>query len=225
MNVNIAKSNAATNSTTAKQEKYEKKMAKYAANKARKEQKKKEKMDAQWEKMDAQWEKMDAQWDENFLEIFSDKEQFTNAYIHILAGINDLTKGEIDVYPFKAQALFINEKVDLAKRYMRVYQEMIYHEENQGNEYKRTFIRNTEALVYNIMWLDVCGNNKELLGPTGYDTLQSMVNNMIADFLDGLRKNPDYLKGAKSGVFVPKIVFEWLDRTTGSDFMRLNKVA
>ena len=203
---------------TAKQEKYEKKMAKYAANKSRKEQKEKEKMEAQWEKMEAQW-------DENFLELFSDKEHFTNAYIHILAGINDLTKGEIDAYPFEAQALFINKKVDLAKRYMRVYQEMMYHEENQGNEYKRTFIRNTEALVYNIMWLDVCGDNKELLGPTGYDTLQSMVNNMIADFLDGLRKNPDYLKGAKSGVFVPKIVFEWLDRTTGSDLMRLNKVA
>ena len=175
--------------------------------------------------MEAQWEKMEAQWDENFLELFSDKEHFTNAYIHILAGINDLTKGEIDAYPFEAQALFINKKVDLAKRYMRVYQEMMYHEENQSNEYKRTFIRNTEALVYNIMWLDVCGDNKELLGPTGYDTLQSMVNNMIADFLDGLRKNPDYLKGAKSGVFVPKIVFEWLDRTTGADFMRLNKVA
>ena len=217
MKINNTKPNTATGKT-AKQEKYEKKMAKYAANKSRKEQKEKEKMEAQWEKMEAQW-------DENFLELFSDKEYFTNAYIHILAGINDLTKGEIDAYPFEAQALFINKKVDLAKRYMRVYQEMMYHEENQSNEYKRTFIRNTEALVYNIMWLDVCGENKELLGPTGYDTLQSMVNNMIADFLDGLRKNPDYLKGAKSGVFVPKIVFEWLDRTTGSDFMRLNKVA
>lgn len=39
MNKNIAKSNAATGITTAKQERYEKKMAKYRANKARKEQK------------------------------------------------------------------------------------------------------------------------------------------------------------------------------------------
>ena len=44
MTENIAKSNAATNSTTAKQEKYEKKMAKYAANKLRKEQKENERM-------------------------------------------------------------------------------------------------------------------------------------------------------------------------------------
>ena len=39
MNKNIAKSNAATGITTAKQERYEKKIAKYRANKARKEQK------------------------------------------------------------------------------------------------------------------------------------------------------------------------------------------
>ena len=43
MNKNIAKSNAATGITTAKQERYEKKMAKYRANKARKEQMENEK--------------------------------------------------------------------------------------------------------------------------------------------------------------------------------------
>ena len=217
MGNNITNPNATTGKT-AKQEKYEKKMAKYAANKARKEQKEKEKMDAYWEK---KW----AEWDENFLKLFSDKEDFTDAYIHMLAGVNDLTKGVIDAYPFEAQALFINKKVDLAKRYMRVYQEMIDDEVNQSDVYKRTFIRNTEALVYNIMWLDVCSDNKELLGPTGYNTLQSQVNNMIVDFLDVLRKNPDYLKGAKREVFIPKIVFEWLDRTTSSNFMKLKKVA
>lgn len=44
MKKNIERPDAATGTTTAKQEKYEKKMAKYAANKARKEQKENEKM-------------------------------------------------------------------------------------------------------------------------------------------------------------------------------------
>jgi hypothetical protein len=44
MKTNIKTPDAATGTTTAKQEKYEKKMAKYLANKARKEQKKNEKM-------------------------------------------------------------------------------------------------------------------------------------------------------------------------------------
>jgi hypothetical protein len=75
------------------------------------------------------------------------------------------------------------------------------------------------------MWLDVCSDDRELLGPTGYDTLKSQVNNQITDFLDVLRNNVDYLNYAKSGVFVPKIVFEWITKTTGIDFSGLMKVA
>lgn len=195
---------AATGTTTAKQEKYEKKMAEYAANKARKEQEENEKMEAQWEKVEAEW-------DENFLELFSDEECFTEYYITMLAGVNDLTKGLIDAYIWEAQALFIKKKVDLAKRYMRVYQEMLLHEEMQSDECKRAFIRNTELLVYDIMWLDVCSDNKELLGPTGYDTLKAKVNKLIMEYLDAMQNNPDVK------ICLARVIFEWIDRTYGTN--------
>lgn len=160
------------------------------------------------------------------IELFlEDKDHFFKAYFTMLSKVNDLSKGEIDAYPFEVQALFTKKKPDIAKRYLRVYNEMMLHEYRQKDMHKKTFIRNTESLVYDIMWLDVCSDDRELLGPTGYDTLKSQVNNQITDFLDVLRNNVVYLNYAKSGVFVPKIVFEWITKTTGIDFSGLMKVA
>ena len=191
---------AATGTTTANQEKYDK-----TAN-----SQKFETREAETAKRDFIAE-MEASWNETFLELFSDEECFTEYYITMLAGVNDLTKGLIDAYIWEAQALFIKKKVDLAKRYMRVYQEMLLHEEMQSDECKRTFIRNTELLVYDIMWLDVCSDNKELLGPTGYDTLKAKVDKLIMEYLDAMQNNPDVK------VCLARVIFEWIDRTYGTN--------
>ena len=151
-----------------------------------------------------------------------DEIKFFEAYLPMLSVVNDLNKGEIDAYPIEAMALF-SEKKDLVKRYLGVYQEIFQHEFLQKDVCKKTFLRNTQSLVYNIMWLDVCSGDKKVLGSTGYDTLKSQVDVEIKEFLDVLRKNPDYCK--KGGVFIPKVVFEWMSKTTGVDFMSLMKVA
>ena len=189
-----------TGSTTAKQERYDK-----TAN-----CQKFETREAETAKRDF-IAKMEASWNETFLEIFSDEECFTNYYITMLASVNDLTKGLIDAYVLETQALFIKKKVDLAKRYMRVYQEMLLHEEKQNDECKRTFIRNTELLVYDIMWLDVCNENKEFLGPTGYDTLKAQVDKLIMEYLDAMQNNPDVK------ICLARVIFEWIDRTYGTN--------
>ena len=191
---------AATGTTTANQEKYDK-----TAN-----SQKSETREAETAKRDFIAE-MEASWNETFLELFSDEECFTEYYITMLAGVNDLTKGLIDAYIGEAQELFIKKKVDLAKRYMRVYQEMLLHEEMQNDECKRAFIRNTELLVYDIMWLDVCSDNKELLGPTGYDTLKAKVDKLIMEYLDAMQNNPDVK------VCLARVIFEWIDRTYGTN--------
>lgn len=191
---------AATGTTTANQEKYDK-----TAN-----SQKFETREAETAKRDFIAE-MEASWNETFLELFSDEECFTEYYITMLAGVNDLTKGLIDAYIWEAQELFIKKKVDLAKRYMRVYQEMLLHEEMQNDECKRAFIRNTELLVYDIMWLDVCSDNKELLGPTGYDTLKAKVDKLIMEYLDAMQNNPDVK------VCLARVIFEWIDRTYGTN--------
>ena len=191
---------AATGTTTANQEKYDK-----TAN-----SQKCETREAETAKRDFIAE-MEASWNETFLELFSDEECFTEYYITMLAGVNDLTKGLIDAYIWEAQELFIKKKVDLAKRYMRVYQEMLLHEEMQNDECKRAFIRNTELLVYDIMWLDVCSDNKELLGPTGYDTLKAKVDKLIMEYLDAMQNNPDVK------VCLARVIFEWIDRTYGTN--------
>ena len=191
---------AATGTTTANQEKYDK-----TAN-----SQKSETREAETAKRDFIAE-MEASWNETFLELFSDEECFTEYYITMLAGVNDLTKGLIDAYIWEAQELFIKKKVDLAKRYMRVYQEMLLHEEMQNDECKRAFIRNTELLVYDIMWLDVCSDNKELLGPTGYDTLKAKVDKLIMEYLDAMQNNPDVK------VCLARVIFEWIDRTYGTN--------
>ena len=191
---------AATGTTTANQEKYDK-----TAN-----SQKVETREAETAKRDFIAE-MEASWNETFLELFSDEECFTEYYITMLAGVNDLTKGLIDAYIWEAQELFIKKKVDLAKRYMRVYQEMLLHEEMQNDECKRAFIRNTELLVYDIMWLDVCSDNKELLGPTGYDTLKAKVDKLIMEYLDAMQNNPDVK------VCLARVIFEWIDRTYGTN--------
>lgn len=191
---------AATGTTTANQEKYDK-----TAN-----SQKFETREAETAKRDFIAE-MEASWNETFLELFSDEECFTEYYITMLAGVNDLTKGLIDAYIGEAQELFIKKKVDLAKRYMRVYQEMLLHEEMQNDECKRAFIRNTELLVYDIMWLDVCSDNKELLGPTGYDTLKAKVDKLIMEYLDAMQNNPDVK------VCLARVIFEWIDRTYGTN--------
>ena len=191
---------AATGTTTANKEKYDK-----TAN-----SQKFETREAETAKRDFIAE-MEASWNETFLELFSDEECFTEYYITMLAGVNDLTKGLIDAYIWEAQELFIKKKVDLAKRYMRVYQEMLLHEEMQNDECKRAFIRNTELLVYDIMWLDVCSDNKELLGPTGYDTLKAKVDKLIMEYLDAMQNNPDVK------VCLARVIFEWIDRTYGTN--------
>lgn len=191
---------AATGTTTANQEKYDK-----TAN-----SQKFETREAETAKRDFIAE-MEASWNETFLELFSDEECFTEYYITMLAGVNNLTKGLIDAYIWEAQELFIKKKVDLAKRYMRVYQEMLLHEEMQNDECKRAFIRNTELLVYDIMWLDVCSDNKELLGPTGYDTLKAKVDKLIMEYLDAMQNNPDVK------VCLARVIFEWIDRTYGTN--------
>lgn len=196
----ISSPDAATGTTTANQEKYDK-----TAN-----SQKFETREAETAKRDFIAE-MEASWNETFLELFSDEECFTDYYITMLAGVNDLTKGLIDANIWEAQELFIKKKVDLAKRYMRVYQEMLLHEEMQNDECKRTFIRHTELLVYNIMWLDVCSDNKELLGPTGYDTLKAKVDKLIMEYLDAMQNNPDVK------VCLARVIFEWIDRTYGTN--------
>lgn len=198
-NINL-RPDAATGTTTANQEKYDK-----TAN-----SQKSETREAETAKRDFIAE-MEASWNETFLELFSDEECFTEYYITMLAGVNDLTKGLIDAYIGEAQELFIKKKVDLAKRYMRVYQEMLLHEEMQNDECKRAFIRNTELLVYDIMWLDVCSDNKELLGPTGYDTLKAKVDKLIMEYLDAMQNNPDVK------VCLARVIFEWIDRTYGTN--------
>ena len=198
-NINL-RPDAATGTTTANQEKYDK-----TAN-----SQKSETREAETAKRDFIAE-MEASWNETFLELFSDEECFTEYYITMLAGVNDLTKGLIDAYIWEAQELFIKKKVDLAKRYMRVYQEMLLHEEMQNDECKRAFIRNTELLVYDIMWLDVCSDNKELLGPTGYDTLKAKVDKLIMEYLDAMQNNPDVK------VCLARVIFEWIDRTYGTN--------
>ena len=198
-NINL-RPDAATGTTTANQEKYDK-----TAN-----SQKFETREAETAKRDFIAE-MEASWNETFLELFSDEECFTEYYITMLAGVNDLTKGLIDAYIGEAQELFIKKKVDLAKRYMRVYQEMLLHEEMQNDECKRAFIRNTELLVYDIMWLDVCSDNKELLGPTGYDTLKAKVDKLIMEYLDAMQNNPDVK------VCLARVIFEWIDRTYGTN--------
>lgn len=198
-NINL-RPDAATGTTTANQEKYDK-----TAN-----SQKFETREAETAKRDFIAE-MEASWNETFLELFSDEECFTEYYITMLAGVNDLTKGLIDAYIWEAQELFIKKKVDLAKRYMRVYQEMLLHEEMQNDECKRAFIRNTELLVYDIMWLDVCSDNKELLGPTGYDTLKAKVDKLIMEYLDAMQNNPDVK------VCLARVIFEWIDRTYGTN--------
>ena len=198
-NINL-RPDAATGTTTANQEKYDK-----TAN-----SQKSETREAETAKRDFIAE-MEASWNETFLELFSDEECFTEYYITMLAGVNDLTKGLIDAYIGEAQELFIKKKVDLAKRYMRVYQEMLLHEEMQIDECKRAFIRNTELLVYDIMWLDVCSDNKELLGPTGYDTLKAKVDKSIMEYLDAMQNNPDVK------VCLARVIFEWIDRTYGTN--------
>ena len=198
-NINL-RPDAATGTTTANQEKYDK-----TAN-----SQKFETREAETAKRDFIAE-MEASWNETFLELFSDEECFTEYYITMLAGVNDLTKGLIDAYIGEAQELFIKKKVDLAKRYMRVYQEMLLHEEMQNDECKRAFIRNTELLVYDIMWLDVCSDNKELLGPTGYDTRKAKVDKLIMEYLDAMQNNPDVK------VCLARVIFEWIDRTYGTN--------
>ena len=200
MKKTISSPDAATGTTTANQEKYDK-----TAN-----SQKFETREAETAKRDFIAE-MEASWNETFLELFSDEECFTEYYITMLAGVNDLTKGLIDAYIWEAQELFIKKKVDLAKRYMRVYQEMLLHEEMQNDECKRAFIRNTELLVYDIMWLDVCSDNKELLGPTGYDTLKAKVDKLIMEYLDAMQNNPDVK------VCLARVIFEWIDRTYGTN--------
>ena len=74
---------------------------------------------------------------------------------------------------------------------------------------KRDFYRNTESLVHNIMWLDVCNDNKELLGPIGYDELKTNVEHEIEVYLECI-KNPEYRKYS-----LVKIIFEWIDKTYG----------
>ena len=88
---------------------------------------------------------------------------------------------------------------------------MLLHEEMQNDECKRAFIRNTELLVYDIMWLDVCSDNKELLGPTGYDTLKAKVDKLIMEYLDAMQNNPDVK------VCLARVIFEWIDRTYGTN--------
>lgn len=126
----------------------------------------------------------------------------------MLASVNNLTKGLIDAYILEARALFI-KKIDLAKRYMRVYETMMRHEEMQSDECKRTFIRNTELLVYDIMWLDVCSDNKELLGSTGYDTLKAEAEKLIMEYIDVVLNYPD----------VARVILEWIDRTYGTNLL------
>jgi hypothetical protein len=186
-NINL-RPDAATGTTTANQEKYDK--------------------TANSQKFETREAEMEAYWDEKFLEFFSDEKYFTYCYIIMLASVNNLTKGLIDAYILEARALFI-KKIDLAKRYMRVYETMMRHEEMQSDECKRTFIRTTELLVYDIMWLDVCSDNKELLGSTGYDTLKAEVEMLIMEYIDVVLNYPD----------VARVILEWIDRTYGTNLL------
>ena len=147
-----------------------------------------------------------------------DVKKFFEAYAPMLSQVNDLSKGEIDAYPIKAMALF-SEKKDLVKRYLGIYTEVFQHEMREKDVHKKSFARNTESLVYDIMWLDVCGDDRELLGPTGYNNLKQRVDNKILNFLEVLRDNPDYCKN--EGVFIPKIVFEWMRKATGVDYVKM----
>ena len=193
---------------TTKQEKYEK-MAKYAANKARREQKEKERIEND--------KKHDEDVFNHNLNILMDcflgrdEEEFLNSYIHIFGSLNiKILKSEnnlLDAYPDKVKAVF-NEKKELVERYAKVYSMLFLREMNSSGK-KRDFYRNTECLVYDIMWLNVCEDNKELLGPIGYDELKTKVDYELLVYLEHI-KNPEYRKNS-----LAKVIFEWIDKTYG----------
>lgn len=203
------KPDAATGITTAKQERYEKKMAKYRANKARKEQMENERIEND--------KKHDEDVFNHNLNILMDyflgrnEEVFLESYVHLFGRYNiKILQNEselLDMYPDKVKAIF-NEKKELVERYAKVYSVFFLREMNSSGK-KRDFYRFAENLVYCIMWLDVCNDNKELLGTIGYDELKLQVDNKLLVYLQYI-KTPEYMENN-----LAKVIFEWMDKTHG----------
>lgn len=209
MNKNITKSNAATGITTAKQERYEKKMAKYRANKARKEQMENERIEN-----DKKHDEDVFNHNLNYLMdgfLGRNEEVFLESYMRLFGSLNiKILQNEselLDVYPDKVKAIF-NEKKELVERYAKVYLMFFLREENSSGK-KRDFYRLAEKLVYGILWLDVCNDNKELLGTIGYDELKLQVDNGLSVYLQYI-KTPEYMENN-----LAKVIFEWIDKTHG----------
>ena len=194
---------------TGKTTKQEKKMAKYAANKARREQKEKERIEND--------KKHDEDVFNHNLNILMDyflgrnEEVFLESYVHLFGRYNiKILQNEselLDMYPDKVKAIF-NEKKELVERYAKVYSVFFLREMNSSGK-KRDFYRFAENLVYCIMWLDVCNDNKELLGTIGYDELKTKVDYELLVYLEHI-KNPEYRKNS-----LAKVIFEWIDKTYG----------
>ena len=204
-NINL-RPDAATGTTTAKQEKYEKKVAKYLANKARKEQKEKERIEKDKKCIDDIY-------NHNLniaMDVFlgRDEEVFLKSYATLAAHLNCKSENDlVDIYPDEVKAIF-NEKKELVERYAKVYTEFFLREMNSSGK-EHDFYRNTECLVYDIMWLNVCEDNKELLGSIGYDELKNKVDYELLVYLEHIN-NPEYRKNS-----LAKVIFEWIDKTYG----------
>ena len=106
------------------------------------------------------------------------EEAFLKSYVSLVVSLNCKSENDLaDAYPDEAKAIF-NEKKELVERYAKTYTSLFQFEMNSSGE-KRKYFRCVENLVYKIMWLDVCADNKKLLGVSGYDELKLEVDNIL----------------------------------------------
>lgn len=146
--------------------------------------------------------------------ITGDVESFMSSYVPLVARLNCETEDDLaDGYPFEALSLFWIKK-NLVARYVDAYVYMFIQEEN-AEHHRKPFFRLVSSMIYDVMWLDVCSDNKKVLG-SGYNKLVKIAMEKIETYLQMMRETPDYVKSG-----IPKPVFEWVDKTHGTDYCKL----
>lgn len=143
-----------------------------------------------------------------------DVERFMRSYVPLVARLNCETEDDLaDGYPFEALSLFWIKK-NLVARYVDAYVYMIIQEET-AEHHRKPFFSLASSMIYDVMWLDVCSDNKKVLG-SGYNKLVKIAMEKIETYLQMMRETPDYVKFG-----IPKPVFEWVDKTHGTDYCKL----